>query len=118
MMLTQARSTFSPIDLGRLQNSLRKEVLPFGSGAIPMGNVSVVPNNDPVLRYLSQYGDERAYIAMEESEPKIYDAWRHRITKLLSTPTEVQLGKTKSAGATLLKDFAIEQLKRIRRWHN
>jgi len=116
MLQLHQRSTFQPIDLARLQNTLRKEVLP--PGGQPFGGVNVIPNNDPVLRYLSQYGDERAYIAMEESEPKIYDAWMHRTKKLLSTPTELRMGKSKSSGAVLIHEFGIEQLKRIRRWHD
>lgn len=116
--MLQSRSTLQPIDLGALANTLRKEVLPFGTGAAPMGNVNIIPNNDPVLRYLSQYGDERAYIAMEESEPKIYDAWDHRIKALLGKGTELRPGASKSGTAKMLHEFAIEQLKRIKRWHD
>lgn len=116
--MLQTRAAFQPIDLGRLQNALRKEVLPVGQQALSMGGVGIIPNNDPVLRYLSQYGDERAYIAMEESEPKIYEAWDHRIKALLGSGTELRPGPSKSAAAKLLQEFGVEQLKRIRRWHD
>lgn len=113
--VSQAPAQTSPASAALLS----REVLPFASAGLGATySLGIIPNPDPVLKFLTFYGDERSYVAMEESEPKLFDAWQHRTTALLSKGTELQLGSSKSPGAKLIHEYGVEALKRIPRWND
>ena len=78
----------------------------------------VVPNNDPVLRFIAplageKYSDERVYSNMERTESKTLDARRHLSTEIFGHGFEILPGESGSSGAQLLHDFATEMWNRI-----
>lgn len=101
--------------VARKVNLLGKEVVPFGVQSMHHSGIAIVGNPDPVIKYLSQRGED-TYQIMERSETAISNARQSVDSKILAAGSEVVIGESRTLQAKKLREFAIDFLRRIPRW--
>lgn len=86
------------------------------SDSFRSGNVEILRNPDPILRYFSVRGDESHYRSMERSNDALAAAKEHRVSVLVGPGTKLCVGSAKNETANRNYDFILSALKGIYGW--